>query len=98
MTTETGKRTESALPTLEVWWSKGNRILFLRLTEEDKNDENLVGLYRLLELHNIDTERAMNRFGQLRAMKLPRWIVPILKDYYNLDWLSDKEVVSRLKE
>jgi len=97
MTTESKKSKSSPLETLEVWWSRGRRVLFVRMTEEDKDDDSLVALYRLLEMNNIDTERAMSRFGQLRAMKLPPWIEPTLKQYYNLEFLTDKEIMNRIK-
>jgi hypothetical protein len=79
---------------LDVYWSDNARFFFVRMNEEDKNDDRLVVLYRLLESYNIDTERAMSSYGRLRAMKLPNWVFRELRHYYEIremdktEWLT----------
>ena len=79
---------------LDVYWSDNERFFFVRMNEEDKNDDRLVALYRLLESYNIDTERSMGGYGRLRAMKLPGWVYREIRHYYEIremdrtEWLT----------
>ena len=82
-------------PRLDVFWSENKRFFFIRLNEDDKNNDSLVTLYRLLEVSNIDTERGMKGYGRLRAMKVPAYIYKKLKHYYEVreltltEWLTE---------
>jgi len=83
---------------LYYWESEGDppRYVFIRLREDDKDDDSLVALYRLLETFNIDTERAMDRWSKIRAMKLPFWVERKLRIRYRLiklkelEWFADE--------
>lgn len=88
-------KTRMMKPRLDVFWSDNNRYFFVRMDEEDKSGDRLVTLYRLLEASNIDTERAMNGWSRLRAMKLPAHIASQLRHYYEFrelelsEWLTE---------
>lgn len=77
-------------PILRIYRTEGNRALFIRIADEDKDDDALVSLYRLLEALNIDTEKAMEVWPKLRAMKVPAWAERKLKEYYRLQELSER--------
>ena len=83
-------------PRLDVFWSDNERFFFIRMNEDDKDNDRLVTLYRLLEATNIDTERAMNSFGRLRAMKLPSYVVKELRHFYELRELTFTEWLTEL--
>ena len=82
-------------PRLDVFWSENDRFFFIRMNEDDKNDDSLVTLYRLLEANNIDTERGMKGYGRFRAMKVPAYVYKKLKHYYEVreltltQWLTE---------
>ena len=73
-------------PVLQYWTSEGNppRYVFIRLSDTSLGEESLVALYRLLETFNIDTEKAMDRWRRIRAMKLPYWVLRKLGPNYKL--------------
>lgn len=86
------KKTRHVLkPRLDVFWSENERFFFIRMDEEDKSNDRLVTLYRLLEASNIDTERAMSGWGRLRAMKLPAFIAKELRHFYEFRELEKSE-------
>ena len=82
-------------PRLDVFWSENDRFFFIRMNEDDKNDDSLVTLYRLLEASNIDTERGMKGYGRFRAMKVPAYVYKKLNHYYEVreltltQWLTE---------
>jgi hypothetical protein len=77
-------------PSLEFFRSAGNRVLFIRLPDEDTNDDALVSLFRLLESQNIDTDRAMDKYKRIRAATVPAYLERKLKNYYNMVELSEE--------
>jgi hypothetical protein len=76
-------------PKLEFFRSDGNRVLFIRLPDEDTNDDNLVSLFRLLESTNIDVERSMENFKRIRAATVPAYVERKLRKYYNMVELAE---------
>ena len=78
-------------PDLHYYKSPDNKIIFVRLPEDDNDDESRVSLYRLLETHNINVDHAMAKWKRIRAMKLPIHIYPHLVKYYTMILLTDRE-------
>ena len=98
MTTESKVRTitekdrvKVRRPFLEFFRSEGNRVLFIRLPDEDTNDDSLVSLYRLLESQNIDTDRAMEKYRRIRCATVPAYVERTLRRYYNMVELTEAE-------
>jgi len=83
-------------PRLDVFWSANDRFFFIRMNEDDKNDDRLVTLYRLLEASNIDTERGMSGYGRIRAMKVPAYVYKKLQHYYEVRQLTLSEWLTEL--
>jgi len=81
---------------LDIFWSDNDRFFFIRMNEDDKNDDSLVTLYRLLEASNIDTERGMKGYGRFRAMKVPAYVFKKLKHYYEVRELTLSEWLTEL--
>lgn len=90
------RKTKPTKPDLQYWTSEGDppRYVFIRLSDTSLGEDSLVALYRLLETFNIDTEKAMDRWRRIRAMKLPFWVLRKLSSRYKLvtleeaDWLG----------
>lgn len=78
-------------PTLLFYRSESNRVLFVRLFEDDKDDDALVSLYRLLETENIDTIKAMEKWNKIRCLTLPAWVERKLREHYDLVELKSEQ-------
>jgi len=76
---------------LEFYKSKNNRVIFVRLSDDENSDDSRISLYRLLETYNIDVDLAMDKWRRIRAMVLPVFIIPQLKKYYTMIQLTDRE-------
>ena len=78
-------------PQLDFYRSENNRVIFVRLSDDENSDDSRVALYRLLETYNIDVDLAMDKWRRIRAMVLPVFIISKLKKYYTLMQLTERE-------
>ncbi len=78
-------------PNLHFYKSENNKWIFVRLPDDENDDDSRVSLYRLLETHNVDVDRAMEKWKRIRAMKLSAYILQQLKKYYTMIELTDSE-------
>ena len=76
---------------LEFYQSENNRVIFVRLPDDENSDDSRVSLYRLLETYNVDVDQAMDKWRRIRAMVLPVFIIPQLKKYYTMVQLTERE-------
>lgn len=79
---------------LYYWYGVDHAIntAFIRIREEDKDDETLTVLNRLLGRHGMDVDELYkNQWKRYEAVPLPRWMIPKLDPYYDMVELEEDE-------
>jgi hypothetical protein len=82
--------------TLYYWRGQNlaaNKV-FIRIREEDKDDETLIVLNRLLATHGIDVAELINKYWKrYLAVPVPLWVLNKLDGFFELKELKMKDVL-----